>query len=414
MGSEAYYQVKIMTSVKILFVAEAWGESEDKFQHPLVGASGREFAFMLSNVDLAPSVLMYCPKCRGDSYFPECSKCRTRLYPNELDMIRHWKLLRDKYGIAVTNVFQAHPPDNDLGYFFDNESRDNWMPPVKLSKQPGRFLKHEYRHHLLRLWTEVADLQPNLVVCLGNSACWAILKQTAISQIRGTVQRGVSVDVKCLPTYHPAGVLRQWSWRPIVLADFTKAKHECEFPEIRRIERWITLCDTYDPDYLDEIEHWLNLPADRYCIDVESGYVLYTRAEIKNMTPLMRRLLSEQLSMVGFARSPYDAMVIPFMTRASADLSYWPTPREEIRAWNLCQQGLASNAAKIFQNGMYDINRLLYSGMKVAKPRFDTMLHHHSVYPEMQKGLGFLGSIYSNETSWKQMYKQGESLKRDE
>ena len=42
------------------------------------------------------------------------------------------------------------------------------------------------------------------------------------------------------------------------------------------------------------------------------------------------------------------------------------------------------------------------------------MLLHHALYPEMLKGLGFLGSIYSEEIAWKSMRTKGDNLKRDE
>ena len=42
------------------------------------------------------------------------------------------------------------------------------------------------------------------------------------------------------------------------------------------------------------------------------------------------------------------------------------------------------------------------------------MLLHHSLFPELQKGLGFLGSIYTNEASWKLMRGQDDSNKKDE
>jgi hypothetical protein len=43
------------------------------------------------------------------------------------------------------------------------------------------------------------------------------------------------------------------------------------------------------------------------------------------------------------------------------------------------------------------------------------MLLHHSLFPEMLKGLGFLGSIYTNEQSWKLMSRpKADTEKRDE
>ncbi len=58
---------------------------------------------------------------------------------------------------------------------------------------------------------------------------------------------------------------------------------------------------------------------------------------------------------------------------------------------------------KVFQNGMYDMQYLWSMGLTVVNPRHDTMLLHHSLVPEMLKGLGFLGSIYTSEPAWKLM-----------
>ena len=59
---------------------------------------------------------------------------------------------------------------------------------------------------------------------------------------------------------------------------------------------------------------------------------------------------------------------------------------------------------------------LLTNGFRPTYCQDDTMLLHHALYPEMLKGLGFLGSIYSDEISWKQMRTKGNNLnlKRDE
>jgi hypothetical protein len=43
------------------------------------------------------------------------------------------------------------------------------------------------------------------------------------------------------------------------------------------------------------------------------------------------------------------------------------------------------------------------------------MLLHHALQPESEKSLGFLGSIYTGEASWKLMRQRGKTtIKRDE
>ena len=76
---------------------------------------------------------------------------------------------------------------------------------------------------------------------------------------------------------------------------------------------------------------------------------------------------------------------------------------------------MESNIPKLFQNGMYDLQYIFRWGIKTRNAAHDTMLLHHSLYPEMRKGLGFLGSIYSNEAAWKMMGRpKADTVKRDE
>jgi hypothetical protein len=62
---------------------------------------------------------------------------------------------------------------------------------------------------------------------------------------------------------------------------------------------------------------------------------------------------------------------------------------------------------------MYDIAFLWRAyGVKVMNADEDTMLLHHALYPESEKSLGYLGSIYTDEGSWKRMRKT-DTIKED-
>lgn len=372
--------------MKAVLIGEAYGAREDMFKHPFVGSSGKELASMVSQTGLGPEL--------NDEH------------PSELDMIAYWKRCREDYGLALTNVFQERPPYNDVTHFFTNAKEG--LKDLGVADK-GKYLKPTELPHLERLWQEIKALAPNLVVCLGNVACWAILGHTGIGAIRGTVSLSQRLNVKVLPTYHPAAVMRSMPLRPIVIADLSKAKREAEFPEIRRIERWIIENPT-----LSDIKAWMTEPANYYSIDIESGRALYTTAEIKHMPPNLVAMLNEQISMIGFARDPHHALVIPFMTRAKDDMCYWPDFDTEFVAWQMARELLETPVPKIFQNGMYDVSRLLAYALRPRLCSEDTMLLHHALYPEMPKKLGFLGSIYSDEIAWKEMYSGGENLKRDD
>jgi uracil-DNA glycosylase len=402
--------------MKIVMVGEAWGRSEEQFRHPLVGASGRELTLQIGQSGLGPYLTKTCRKCKQVSRFVDarCENCHEHLWPDEFDLITYWRNLRESNEIHVTNVFNCRPPNNELGTFFGTE-KETEMPAWKASKTyGGSHLLAEHFHHIKRLWDELSSLKPNLVVAMGNAACWAILGQTKITSLRGTVNWSDRLGLKVLPVFHPAAILRQWSMRPTSIADLRKAASEREFPEIRRPERWITIPHP-SPRGIDEIRAWLSDPATRILAnDIET--------------------VRGQISIIGFARSPSISLVVPFRDCHSqggqlvdigrigrstgndnAGINFWPTADLEQSAWKLCIDTIQSKRVElIFQNGIYDMSYYLRMGILPYRAIHDTMLWHHSEYLELPKALGFLGSLYSNEISWKLMSKSQDSLKRDE
>ena len=351
---------------KIIIVGEAWGAKEEMFEHPFVGASGVELARMLSEAGITAELPGHM---------------------SELDMINYWKSQSDF--IKPTNVFNLHPQDNDIELLFTTakEGTKDWV--TQRFGTSAKALKPEHFHHLETLWKFLETEKPNLILALGNTACWALLGESKISALRGTTKLSNKTGFKVLPTYHPAAVLRQWNLRTIVLADFSKAVIEAEYPSIQRIKRWLIV----EPS-LEDIVEWKSRPADYYAVDIET--------------------FGGQISMIGFARNPHDAIVIPFLEKGKPGWNYWPTHREEITALRLTNDLLNRDTVKIFQNGVYDLSYLLAYGFRPKRCDHDTMLLHHSLYAEMQKSLGFLGSIYSREINWKSMRTKGDNLKRDE
>lgn len=335
---------------KIVFVAEAWGEMEEKIGRPLVGQSGQEFRRMCqeSGIDL-------------DS----CLR---------------------------TNVLALRPPENKLEALCASKAEvglDYTLPAIS----QGNYLRREFLGELERLHIELDTCKPNLVVLLGNLACWAVLRRTGVGSLRGyTTLSSAPPGLKCLPTYHPAGVLRNWAWRPIVLQDLQKAVREARTPEIVRPQRKHLIQPT-----LAEIQLWvdetLHAPPDFLACDIET----------KN----------RQTTMIGFARSAQSSLVIPFVDESKPGNSYWPTAEEEIAARRAADSLLGSEIPKLTQNGSYDMQYLWREGFKLRAFRHDSMLLHHGLFPELLKGLGFLGSIYTDETAWKNMRKS-ETTKRDE
>jgi DNA polymerase len=291
----------------------------------------------------------------------------------------------------LTNVFNLRPqPSDDITNLCSSE-RAGGFPALKA----GKYVKAEYFSEVHRLHRELRELRPNLAILLGNTACWAMLGSTYISKLRGTVRySSVIPNLKCLPTYHPAAVMYQGNLRAVTVLDLIKAKRESEYPEIRRphrsvyIEPTLTDLEWYYDNFLSK--------ARRITFDIETA--------------------GSQITCIGFAPDDKSAIVIPFIDYRREGCSYWNNIDDELRAWQFVHKVLDLPQPKTAQNGLYDIH-FLWRGYGITVRNFedDTMLLHHALYPESEKGLAFLGSVYTDEAAWKMMRVRGkETIKRDE
>lgn len=374
---------------RMVLLGEAWGGDEADQRRPFVGAAGRELFLMLGEA---------MPEVEPELHARVVAKMR---YGSA------WVGARNEWfeaaGIGLTNVLALRPPGNKLELLCQSrkELEDPHYDLPAIAK--GKYLHPQYVPELQRLYAELATWAPNLIVALGNTACWAALRATNIGSIRGAVAMGTGgqgvgrtwLASKVLPTYHPAGVLRQWNWRPIVVSDLMKAHREAQFAEIRRPQRQVLV----DPT-IGEVQQWaaatLAAPPPMLSCDIETEF--------------------GQVKCVGFARSVSDAIVVPFVDKTRPGWSYWPDPGQERAAWDAVAGLIEHPRTRLLgQNFIYDTQYLNPLGINCGSLAEDTMLLHHSIWPEMQKGLGFLGSIYTSETSWKLMRRQkADTEKREE
>ena len=347
-------------SARIAIVGEAPGANEELLGAPFVGQAGSELARLLGETGLTAA-----PPQR---------------FLDQLFLMSWWS----QQPVFLTNVFTHRPTGNEIESFCCSKAEAGGasytLPPLRL----GKYFRPELLE-LDRLREELEMVQPNLVLALGNSACWALFRQIPkIGSIRGVPAEARLVPgLKVLPTYHPAAVLRNFALRPVVKADFLKSRREAEFPEVRRPRREVLI----SPE-IWQICEWCQLPASAYAVDIETSGTL--------------------IEMVGFARSATSALIIPFINPDGT--SYWRSEFDERIAWGFVAKLLASPVPKIFQNGLFDLQHLWRMGFPVQNCLHDTMLLHHSLYLELQKRLGFLGSVYTDERSWKLMRKGGAKL----
>lgn len=342
-----------MTKFKLAIIGEAYGEEEALWKKPFVGAAGKQLDSLLEDTGI-----------KRDECF-------------------------------ITNTFNFQPTGNRLETIC-GEKRDplalgSWPPLI-----PGKYLRKEFQGEIDRLVLEMEEVRPNLAILCGNTPCWALLERQAVSKIRGTCTFSSRLPwLKCLPTYHPAAILRQYDLRHVTMLDFLKAKREREFPELIRPRREIWLEPTLE-DMREYKRRYLDAATDM-AFDIETN----------------RR---GQITCISFAASIDRALVVPFFDDRKPKRNYWPTLGDELAAWDLVAEILSLPARKVGQNGLFDIQHLwMIYGIVVVNYDNDDMLLHHSLQPESDKGLGFLGSVYTNEPAWKVERGRGkETIKKED
>lgn len=367
---------------RIVILGEAYGETEALINKPFVGSSGFELLRMLSD----SGILTLTPDDRED--------LKRRWFESEpakaaWATAKVW--INHESEIYPTNVFNLRPEKNDIDALTTTATGDHLgLPPIRA----GKYIRREFLPEIERVGKELADHAPNLIIALGATAAWYLLHSSGISKIRGTISQSFDGRYKVLPVYHPAAVLRDWSLRPVTVLDLAKAKREAEFPEVRRPKRTLYMEPT-----LEDLEwYWHNFLKDAKIIsfDIETA--------------------GDQITCIGFAATIDRALIIPFVDYRKPEGSYWPSLQHEAQAWAFVRRVLQSRARKVGQNLMYDCTFLWKQyGIWTENVTDDTMLLHHILQPESEKGLGFLGSVYTNEPAWKLMRARGAgTIKREE
>jgi uracil-DNA glycosylase len=337
------------TSAKIVLVGEAPGKEEELQLKPFVGGSGQ----------LLTELLIKAGIHRDECY--------------------------------ITNVVKIRPPGNNFDvYYHDGEKRC----------QPTDFLKTS----IAALHDELSTLKPNLIIPLGDEALRAVSGHRGIGKWRGSVIS--SPYGKCLPTFHPAAVLRTWAEKPIVQLDLNKAAKEAAYPDIRLLERHLSVRPTFS-QVLEYIEKVKTSPSKRFAFDIET-----TGPHVRCLGLSCERTSALCIPFFGRANAspsfvPPEVLELSLNKRSITELyeslpgrqyeNYWSEAEERIILERLQEIFLDPTLKRVGQNLSYDLTVLANEfGLYVHSVYMDTMNAQHCCYCEFPKGLDFLCSIYTD------------------
>lgn len=246
-------------------------------------------------------------------------------------------------------------------------------------------LGHE---HAAMLRAELEKVGANVIIAAGNAALCALTDFSSVAKYRGYVVASTKLNRvrKIIPTYSPASTLRgTYTNRHMIVADLKKAKIESSFPDLVRPERTLI----YDYANVEEALQWLEFIGTQpeICFDIE--------------------VINYEVSAISFAPNPNLSIVIPF---GASDFkpNGWKED-EELLLWRAVQKVLGNpDSRKVVQNGaIFDTHFLLTKcGIEIRGEMCDTMIGHSCMFPELPKGLDFLGSIYcGSQEYWKDSVK---------
>lgn len=252
-------------------------------------------------------------------------------------------------------------------------------PARYFDKKKTKFTE-EGMEYVRLLQAELSEVKANIIVAAGAASFAALCSLGHLSMYRGYIfPSTLCPGRKVIPIHHPRDSMRgMYTYRYMIVSDLRKAKEESYTPELVRPDRKLI----YSYDSVQDALDWLDYFADQEIVGFDIEVINY------------------EVSCISFSSDPQMACVIPIADRWTLD--------EELLIWRGVQAVLGNRASKkVIQNGMFDIPFLLTrNGLVVRGEIHDTMIAHSIMYPELPKGLGFLGSIYcGSQEYWKDTVK---------
>lgn len=236
-----------------------------------------------------------------------------------------------------------------------------------------------------RIRSQINDQKPPKILLLGGLALYAVFGHTSISAFRGSCLDFICDDgtvIPCVPTFHPSAIARKRSWLVPYMRDLQRFK-EGNFVR---------------PDF--NIRY--DLPFNKACAELDALLARIEESPISYPLAIDVETRKGFITVLGFAWSTVDALVIPF-TRYNKANNF--TVDEELTIVKKARAILHHpKCFRIGQNFQYDSQYLakLY-GVSLRIDQ-DTMVDAHCIWTKgLELSLSFLASLYC---SWYRYWKE--------
>jgi uracil-DNA glycosylase family 4 len=288
----------------------------------------------------------------------------------------------------VTAALKLRPLGNDITEVIA-ETKKQITPQHVLVRD--KFCLRVVQEHMDFLRREIEMCQPNVIIALGNVAMWMLTGEWGITSWRSSIMQvddylNLSLDYrpKVIPTFQPGMVMKNWSWRPIMVHDLRRAKKESEYREVLGPQYEFILRPRFDTvlAVLHQLFEQCQRAPGKLAVDIE------TRAG--------------HISCLGIAWSKTKAICIPFMD-SSKPTGYWSEQEEPTIVYALYKLLTHPNCHIIGQNFNYDAQYIMRHWLFTPNLVRDTLIAQHSLFGNMQKSLDFLSSMYCDfHLFWKE------------
>jgi len=320
---------------KIMLVGEAPGADEEKTGMPFQGGAGQLLRQILSN-------------CGVD--FNSC---------------------------YITNVMNERPPGNDFAHFYEDAKR----------RVPKPRLEQAWKD----VCAKIDAIKPSVCILLGQEALRAVTNKFGISNWRGCFQK--YKDVCVLPTYHPAAVLRNFEFKPIVEMDIRKAISHTP-------QAWPYIL--IRPKLGDVLKFISDAQkADRIAFDIETIYKSVRSLAIAYKKDGQTLSISIPFIAISSGNTSLISNVIQLCSSTNTSSSYWSVD-EEVIVLDALDRLFMSGIPVVGQNSISFDEPIVVENiaLTIKNHYLDIMHAWHLVYSELPMGLDFLCSALTDYANY--------------